>query len=88
MASKNISITDALLAHAEQQIASGRYDNMSEYVRSLIRHDQEKAYRQRLDQLLVEGLSSGKNQTVDAEDWAEIRATARARFDANAKKTA
>lgn len=42
MATMNVSLPDAMKAWVEEQAASGRYANASDYVRDLIRRDQEK----------------------------------------------
>jgi antitoxin ParD1/3/4 len=56
----NISLPDAMKAWVEAQTEQGRYSNASDYVRDLIRHDQErKARRAALQRALTEGLESG-----------------------------
>ena len=42
MASMNISLPEPMKDWVETQTSSGRYDNASEYVRDLIRHDQDR----------------------------------------------
>ena len=57
---QNISITPELLAHAKKQVESGRFENISEYMRSLVRKDQERqVYGDKLRALIDDGLSSG-----------------------------
>ncbi len=41
MATMNISLPEAMKHWAEQQAQSGRYSNTSDYVRDLIRKDQD-----------------------------------------------
>lgn len=41
MATMNVSLPDAMRDWVEQQAKSGRYANASDYVRDLIRHDQD-----------------------------------------------
>jgi len=43
MAQMNVSIPDALKSWAEHRVAEGRYSSTSDYVRDLIRRDQERA---------------------------------------------
>ena len=43
----------------DAQIESGRYGNVSECIRDLIRGDQERVAEERLEQLLLAGLDSG-----------------------------
>jgi len=42
MATMNISLPDAMKAWVEAQAEGGRYSNSSDYVRDLIRRDQER----------------------------------------------
>lgn len=42
MATMNVSLPDAMKAWVEEQATSGRYANASDYVRDLIRRDQDK----------------------------------------------
>ncbi|HWJ75256.1 MAG TPA: type II toxin-antitoxin system ParD family antitoxin [Kaistia sp.] len=60
MATMNISLPDPMKAWVEQQAESGRYGNASDYVRDLIRKDQERRDRLvQLQRLIDEGLASG-----------------------------
>jgi len=43
MATMNISLPDQMKEWIEQQVATGRYANVSDFVRDLIREDQEQA---------------------------------------------
>ena len=60
MASLHVSLSDEMRAFVDQQVDGGAYHNHSEYVRDLIRHDQERQERKRVDALLLEGLESGE----------------------------
>ncbi len=73
MASLNISLPAPLREWIESQIKGGRYGNASEYVRELIRRDQERQAQQRLEQMLLEGVKSGKASPLTRQDWAELR---------------
>lgn len=60
MTTMNISLPSPLKEWVTAQQASGRYSNASDYVRDLIRRDQEKiAETAHLQKLLDEGLASG-----------------------------
>ncbi|MEI9853011.1 MAG: type II toxin-antitoxin system ParD family antitoxin [Sphingomonas sp.] len=67
MAQMNVSIPDALKAWAEARVAEGRYSSTSDYVRDLVRRDQdEEAARQRLQAAIDEGRASGiSERTID-----------------------
>jgi antitoxin ParD1/3/4 len=74
MAQMNISVPDRLKAWAEARVAEGRYSSTSDYVRDLMRRDQDGAEAQaRLQAAIDEGLASGiSNRSID-----EIIASAR-----------
>ncbi|MDH4320438.1 MAG: type II toxin-antitoxin system ParD family antitoxin [Desulfobulbaceae bacterium] len=67
MATMNVSLPDPMKHWVEEQAKTGRYSNASDYVRDLIRRDQERASKIAHMQLLVtEGLESGtSNRTMD-----------------------
>lgn len=79
MASLHVSLSDEMRSFVDEQVRSGSYHNHSEYVRDLIRHDQEARARHRVDTLLLEGLESGRPAALTAEDWREIREEVRAK---------
>ena len=45
MATMNVSLPDPMKEWVEAQAATGRYSNASDYVRDLIRHDQEREHK-------------------------------------------
>ena len=60
MATMNVSLPDPMKDWVEAQTRTGRYSNAGDYVRDLIRRDQERAEKVAHMQLLVtEGLESG-----------------------------
>jgi len=73
---KTITLTDAQDDWIKSQIASGDYTNDSEYLRELIRRDQEKVSA--LKAAIDEGLTSGpSNRSLD-DIWAAAEARYRA----------
>ncbi len=74
MATMNVSLPDAMKIWVERQADDGRYSNSSDYVRDLIRRDQERARKiSAMNALIEEGLASGVGtMTMD-----EIRAAGR-----------
>lgn len=70
MATMNISLPDAMKEWVERQATGGRYGNVSDYVRDLIRRDQEreKAIAE-MRAFVAEGLSSGPGEPFDREAW-------------------
>ena len=68
MATMNVSLPDPMKEWAEKQSRSGRYSNTSDYVRDLIRRDQERQQAiAALQQAVDQGLASGLPEPFDAE---------------------
>ena len=84
MTSMNISLPEELKQYVEAQTNAG-YSTPSEYVRELIRHDQKRRARERLEQLLLEGLNSGEPVAADEKFWADLKAEALRRMEARGK---
>ena len=60
MATMNVSLPDPMKEWVEAQAQTGRYSNASDYVRDLIRRDQERVSKlAELQRLITEGLESG-----------------------------
>lgn len=76
MATMNVSLPDLMKEWVEAQARAGRYSNASDYVRDLIRRDQERADRiAALQQLVDEGFESG----VSGRSKADLLEAARKR---------
>lgn len=77
MATMNVSLPDAMKDWVEAQAQSGRYGNASDYVRDLIRHDQERKDKIAHMQTLVdEALESGVSDKSVAEILKQARTMA------------
>ncbi|MFA7382211.1 MAG: type II toxin-antitoxin system ParD family antitoxin [Desulfurivibrionaceae bacterium] len=60
MATMNVSLPDQMKLWVETQAHTGRYSNASDYVRDLIRRDQEHTGKiAEMQRLVSEGLESG-----------------------------
>jgi antitoxin ParD1/3/4 len=70
----NISLPDSMKKYVKGRVNEERYSTPSDYVRSLIREDQQKLEdEERLEQLLLEGLRSGPGMTIRSKaDWAKF----------------
>jgi antitoxin ParD1/3/4 len=78
MAQMNISIPAKLKGWAEQRVAEGRYSSTSDYIRDLVRRDQENEERvRRLQAAIDEGRASGVSERDPFEYLAELRARIR-----------
>jgi antitoxin ParD1/3/4 len=73
MQTMNISLPDQLKEFVDEQVGSGRYSSVSEYVRDLIRDDERRKAQEKLETMLMEGLQSGEPTEMTREDWADIR---------------
>jgi antitoxin ParD1/3/4 len=70
MATMNISLSDPMRDWVQTQIQAGHYSSSSDYVRDLIRQDQErKDNLKRLQQAISEGLESGVAESFDLKDF-------------------
>ena len=70
MATMNVSLPEPMKAWVEQQTRDGRYGNASDYVRELIRKDQDRrAAIETLQEAITEGLESGEPRDFDASDF-------------------
>ncbi len=81
MPTMNISLPDRLKKFVDDQVASGRYSSSSEYVRELIRHDEEQRAQAKQETLLREGVQSGEPTEMTRQDWEDIWHAALARID-------
>ena len=73
-----ISLPDPMSHYVDTQITSGQYGNISEYIRDLIRRDQEQ--RQLAIAELRTMLDSAEQSGISRLSMADIRQQARARF--------
>ena len=78
MATMNVSLPDAMKQGVEEQVQTGRYGNSSDYVRDLVRRDQERAdARENLQQMVDEALASGIVEMSRDELLARMRLKAK-----------
>ena len=75
----SFALPEVLRRYIDERVKGGTYGNTSEYLRDLIRRDQEEQAKQRLRELIQEGLASGPGRELTRADWAELRKTALAR---------
>jgi len=70
MGTMNISLPDPLREFVERQVEAGGYGTSSEYVRELIRRDQD---RLQLRSLMLAGAASRVTGQADAAYFAKLR---------------
>ncbi len=66
MATMNVSLPDPMKDWVEDQIESGLYSNASDYVRDLIRQDQDSQNKR---ELLVKALKKAKKAVFQNKLW-------------------
>ena len=70
MSTMNISLPESLNCVVDAQVSSRGFGTSSEYVRELIRKDQERLH---LRELLLAGVGSKPTATADAAYFASLR---------------
>ncbi|MFT4189773.1 MAG: ribbon-helix-helix protein, CopG family [Aeromicrobium sp.] len=75
MATMNVSLPDQLKEYVDQTVTRNGYQSSSEYIRELIRKDQDV---QRFRELILEGLNSPVEGVVDDAFFDELRRRASA----------
>ncbi|PAU63381.1 addiction module antitoxin [Pseudomonas sp. PIC25] len=71
MSTMNISLPEALKSFVDEQVGQRGYNTSSEYIRELIRKDQD---RQHLRGLLLTGAESASTAPVDGSYFESLRA--------------
>ncbi|HKT99865.1 MAG TPA: type II toxin-antitoxin system ParD family antitoxin [Paraburkholderia sp.] len=74
MGTMNISLPDSLKEYVDEQVSECGYGTSSEYVRELIRKDQD---RKRLRAMLLQGATSSLADPADADYFESLRARVR-----------
>jgi antitoxin ParD1/3/4 len=79
MDTMNIAIPEQLKAFVQRQVERRGCSSVSEYVRDLIRGDQERQAIAGLEADILKGLESGPSTPMTQEDWQSIRHKVRRR---------
>lgn len=69
----SFALPEAMRSYVDQRVRSGQYGNTSEYLRELIRRDQEEQARKRLRELIEEGLNSGPARELTPRRAAQLK---------------
>lgn len=77
----SFALPEAMRSYIDSRVATGHYGNTSEYIRDLIRKDQEEQAKHRLRSLIEEGLASGPAEARRAADTEALLAMARGERD-------
>jgi antitoxin ParD1/3/4 len=79
METMNIALPKPMKAFVQSQVAKRGYSSASEYVRELIRADQDERVWTALEAEILKGLQSGKPTPMTRDDWEAIRQEVRRR---------
>lgn len=85
METMNIALPPALKEFVQTRVAEGGYGSVSEYMRELIRADQEQAAKALLEAEILKGLRSGESALLTEREWAEIRSEVLRRHQARGR---
>ena len=73
MATLNVRLFGKLKAAVEERVASGEYSGADDYVRDLVRRDEQRRKRRALEQRLLSRLDHTGAVEMDAADFKRIR---------------
>jgi antitoxin ParD1/3/4 len=82
----SIPVPKALETFINERIKARGFQTVSEYVRSLIRADQEEAARQQLEAKLLEAVERGNYKELTPEFWEQVGKAAKERRTKPGKK--
>ena len=77
----SFALPESMRRFIDERVVEGNYGNTSEYIRDLVRKDQQDQARNRLRALIEEGLASGPARPLTQADEDEALAVARGAID-------
>jgi antitoxin ParD1/3/4 len=77
----SLALPESMREYIDNRVAAGNCGNTSEYIRDLVRRDQEEQAKKRLRDLIEEGLASGAGRRRTKADEKELLAIARGEID-------
>lgn len=69
----SFSLPESLRAYIDERVRTGNFGNTSEYLRALVRRDQQDEAGRRLRELIAEGLESGPARPFDRRTVDDLR---------------
>jgi len=69
----SFALPEPMREYVDRRVRSGEYGNTSEYIRELIRRDQEEQAKKRLRELIQVGIESGTGRELTSKVAAELR---------------
>ena len=70
---KHIALPESLVDSAMEHAEEGQFDDVNDYVGSLIRTDVRQREEEKLEQMLLVGVRSGRGIEVGSKKWTEFR---------------
>ena len=67
-----LSLPESLERFVEREVAEGGYESPEKYIRHLIAVEHKRRAKERLEELIVEGLESGEREEATPEWWTEL----------------
>jgi len=77
----SFALPESMREYIDSRVSAGNYGNTSEFIRDLVRRDQEEQAKKRLRDLIEEGLASGPGRRRTKADEKELLAIARGELD-------
>ena len=77
----SFALPESMREYIETRVAAGYYGNTSEYIRDLVRRDQEEQNKKRIRALIEDGLASGPGRPRTKADAKELLAIARGEIE-------
>ena len=77
----SFALPQSMREYIDDRVATGNYGNTSEYIRDLVRRDQEEQAKKRLRDLIGEGLASGPGRRRTNLDKNTLLRIARGEMD-------
>ena len=77
----SFALPESMREYIDTRVSAGNYGNTSEYIRDLVRRDQEEQAKKRLRELIEAGLDSGPGRPRTKADQKELLVIARGEID-------
>ncbi|MDO9103662.1 MAG: hypothetical protein Q7U57_01740 [Methylovulum sp.] len=81
----HISLPETLKQYVKERVDEEHFSNPSDYIRVLIREDQKRRDEKKLEQMLLEGLTSGQGIISGTPDWNNFWEKLQARAESQRK---
>jgi len=79
MDSLTVTLPADMKEFVEGEARAAGFATADEYVRAVLRNEQQRKAREKIDGLLLEGVHSGPASPMTPQDWDEIRSEVRER---------